>query len=138
MEINITKFFQQASARDYSASMMELGRDAAKITWNHALEDSAEEYVFLTTKEQVLAFHAYLQSTGFEPESIAGLSKEDTKKALIELRALFLQTIAAEIRASDLDTSNPDWLEYYEDCVQGRCSGNLFCADDGEIYFTFA
>ena len=51
MNIDITTFFTEASPRDYSASAAELGQDAGRITWAHAIED-APEYDHLDTQRR--------------------------------------------------------------------------------------
>ena len=43
MELLITRFYNELDdPMHYSASRMELGEDAGKITWNNAAEDATE------------------------------------------------------------------------------------------------
>ena len=40
MEIDITDFFKNAAPMDYSASAVEIGRDAGAHTWRAAMDDA--------------------------------------------------------------------------------------------------
>lgn len=127
MEINITKFFNEARPRDYSASCAEIGQDAGRITWRAACDDSAE-YMLIDTDEKRDTFHAHVRGFG------AWSDDEINAWSDIELNALFIQLVSADIRESGLD-AGIDWPEYYEQAEHGTVSGNLFRADDGQIYY---
>lgn len=125
MEINVTKFFRDAPEdwAAYSGSRMEHGDKVAEITWHNAC-DAAGDFNLLDTDEKRDAFRQELKDMGF--------SEADDEHTDRELNALFVQCIAADIRESGLDTSNPDWKEYQRGAEAGRYSGRLFVADCGE------
>ena len=129
MEINITRFFNEANPRKYSASRMELGDNAGRITWNNAVNDSPE-YMFVTAENRE-EFEAHFRSYGaWSEEEIAAWSDQ-------ELNALFLQDVSAEIREFN-DLAEGDWQEWEELCQAGTCSGRLYGGElsvDGETYF---
>lgn len=134
MELNITRFWNEATPRDYSASCAELGNDAGKITWSHAVED-APDYNFLDTDEKREEMRAHVRSMGaWSDDEIAAWSDD-------ELNALLLQCIAGDIRDVP-GMSGPedwDWNKYQELCEQGMCSSRLFggpLSTDGEVYYT--
>lgn len=56
MELNITRFYNTARPRDYSASVAERGNNAGPATWLAACEDSPD-YMILDTddKRQAMA-----------------------------------------------------------------------------------
>lgn len=133
MELNITRFWNEAAPRDYSASRAELGDDVGKVTWSHAVED-APEYNFLDTDEKREEFRKYVKGFGaWSDEEIAAWS--DT-----ELNALLLQMISGDMRDVP-EMSGPqdwDWTKYEQFCEQGVCSGRLYggpMSTDGQIYY---
>jgi len=134
MEIDVSKFFQSAAPRDYSASVAEIGRDAGPVTWQHACEDSAE-YLMLDTDEKREAFRGFVESSG-------GWTREEIDAwADSELNALLIQWIAGDCRECFPDCRElseltaEDWEAAYEDMQQGHIPSNLFRAEDGTIYF---
>lgn len=129
-EINITKFFAETTAKDYSASIAEIGENAGRFTWQAAIE-SAEDYVFITLENRE-EFSAYLGGFG------AWSDDEISAMPLTELNAMFIQLVAGEIREAGLNQSAPDWPKYEADGQAGKISGNLFKGDDGQIYYTIA
>lgn len=136
MELNITDFFNNAAPRDYSASKMELGDNAGAITWNHAVEDSAE-WNFLDTDEKREEFRAYVKTFGaWSDEEISAWS--DT-----ELNALLLQLISGDIREVP-DMNGPedwDWALYQEYAEEGIISGRMYggCMSvDGQVYYSIS
>lgn len=128
LELNITRFFKEASPNDYSASQMELGDKAGEITWNHAVEDSLE-YLILDNEEKRENFRKFVKGLGaWSDEEIASWS--DT-----ELNALLLQSISGDIREAELDTENPDWEEYQEGVNKGLYSGQFSWDEEGNVYY---
>lgn len=129
MELNITKFFNEACAKDYQASIAEIGENAARDTWQAAIDDSPV-YMFVNddTRDDIQAhFRAY------------GAWSEDEIKAWsdIELNAILIQDIAGSIREFR-ELAEGDWEEWEELCNAGTCSSRLFGGDlsvNGEIYF---
>lgn len=128
MEINITKFFNESSPFDYSASRAELGQNAGLITWNHAKEDS-QEYNLLNTAEKRDYFKTHIRGFGAWDDDEINAWNND------ELNALFMQIISGDIRESNLQESNNDWEEYQAMSEAGQISGNLFKGTDEEIYY---
>lgn len=130
MKLLITEFFNNACPRDYAASVAEIGADAGKSTWRAACEDSSD-YPLLDDDDKRAEFREFVLSSG-------GWSKEEVQEWTdTELNALCLQWIAGDVRQAGLsaDSDADDWAQYVESAEQCRCSGNLFKADDGQIYF---
>ncbi len=128
MELNITKFFNDAAPMDYSASVAEIGDNAGADTWRAACEDS-QDYCILDTEEKRVAFRAFALSSGaWNEEEIATWSDK-------ELNALCMQWVSGDMREGDLDVAEPDWDNYQKDSEAGRVSGRIFKGIDGEIYF---
>lgn len=128
MELNISAFFRTAAPMDYSASVAEIGNDAARSTWQAACDDS-EDYPMLDTEEKREEFRRHVNGFGaWSEEEIRSWTDS-------ELNALLIQMIAGDIREGSLDTENPDWDQYQKDSEAGRISGHLFKGIDGEIYY---
>lgn len=129
MEINITKFFNEADHFDISGSKMEHGENAASITWQNARE-ARTEYCLLDSVEKDEAFRAHLKGFGaWSEEEIAAFDDCD-------LNALFLQCVAGDIR--DVPGMSPgewDWTRYEKLASAGNVAGRMFRAEDGEIYY---
>lgn len=127
MELNITYFFNEASPRDYSASVAEIGHGAGKATWNHALADSLE-FDLLDTDEKREAFRQHVAEFGaWSDEEIAAWSNT-------ELNAVCIQMVSGDIREGGLDVML-DWAQYEADSEAGRVSGRIFRGTDDEIYY---
>lgn len=111
MELLITRFYNELDdPMHYSASRMELGEDAGKITWNNAVEAATEHSYLLDTTDKVEAFENYIKRFGaWDQEEIDTWSLE-------EKVALLIQFISAEIREADPE-------------------GHIFKGIDGEMYF---
>lgn len=129
MELNITKFFNETCAKDYQASVAEIGQDAGVITWSAAIDDS-EDYMFVTedNKEEIQShFRDYGAWTQEEIEAWSD----------IELNAILIQDIAGAMREFQ-ELAECNWELWQELCEEGTCSSRLFGGDlsvDGEIYF---
>jgi hypothetical protein len=130
MEINVTKFVQSMDerplgSRTFFASVAELGPSAGKFTWANA-KAQAEEAPFLTTEAHLTEARAYFREFGaWSKEELAAMDA-------IELNALLIQEITAQVRETGL---YPLGEEYEKASEAGQVSGNLYLADDGEIYF---
>lgn len=121
MEINITKFFNEAAPMDYSASVAEIGNDAGPSTWSASNEDS-HDYFMLDTDEKREAFRNHVKGFGaWSDEEIAAWT--DT-----ELNALFIQLVSGDMREAGLHAGMTieDWQEYQRLSEEGQCSGNIF------------
>jgi hypothetical protein len=128
VELNITRFFNDAAPMDYSASIAEIGNDAARSTWRAACDDS-EDYPMLDSDEKREEFRHYIESFGaWSEDEIAAWSNQ-------ELNALLIQMVSGDIREASLDTDEPDWAQYQKDSEDGRISGRIFKGDDSQIYY---
>lgn len=128
MEINITDFFYTGQAHLYSASKVELGENAGKLTWLNAL-GYANKHRMLETEEQLEAFRAFVKATGgWTQEEISHWTNH-------ELNALFVQFVAGDIREADLDKPYPDWEQYEIDAMEGRVSSRFFMSDDNQVFY---
>lgn len=133
MEIKITSFFYTVAPRDLSASVMEIGKDAGKYTWEAALESAAEARL-LDTEEKVQAFAQFARESG-------GWTSEEIKKwSVQETNALFLQWIAGDMREMGLHkpVENPDhvdWPAIEAGQENGQIPSTISKGIDGEIYF---
>lgn len=126
-EINITRFFNEACARDYSASVAEIGTSAGADTWRAAMDD-AYDYAFITDDNRDEFKKFVRESGGWSDDEINAWT--DT-----ELNALCIQWIAGDMRESGLDVAVPDWDQYRLDSEAGQCAGRIFKGDDA-IYFS--
>lgn len=124
MNINISRFFAEACPRDYSASAAELGPTAGADTWRAAIDD-ADDWGFLATSEELAHFREWLKPWGaWDDAEIAAFSD-------VELRALFTQWVAGDIRESGL----PDWAEYESRAGNGQCHCSIWRDDSGAVFF---
>jgi len=129
MEINITKFFNEACPKDYSASVAEIGRNAGAYTYQAALDD-AGDYHMLDSVEKREAFKSFVAEFGaWDDEEINAWS-------MTELEALLIQFISGDMREAGLDVDTPDWEQYELDSTSGHCAGRIFKGDDEYIYFS--
>lgn len=133
MELNITRFFREATPMDYSASKAEIGQNAGADTWRAACDDSAD-YMVLDDDEKREAFREFVRSAGaWSEEEIAAWGDA-------ELNALCIQWIAGDMReVPDVEMgpgmSDADWTTYQAHAESGVCSSRIFRGTDGEIYF---
>ena len=127
MEINITKLYNEAYPKDYSASVAEIGANAGRDTWE-AAKDDAGVFQFIDTAEKVDAFKRFVrESGGWDDEEINAWSVR-------ELNALFLQWVAGDIREC-LEWDVEDvWANYEEMAQAGMVPSRLF-RTDGQVYF---
>ena len=128
MEIEITPLLEM-HAPDLSASRMELGDNAGRITWQAAKEQTGET-TLLDTPEKLDAMREFaLDSGGWDAEEVAAWDAE-------EVNALFLQWIAGDVRELGADTlAGIDWTEAEEMQREGQAPSNLYPGDDGKLYF---
>ena len=128
MELNVTAAFRAIDPGMIFNSPANLGADAAKITWDNAMRAAADAGP-LHTAEQREAFRQYVRGFGaWNADEIAAWTP-------LELNALALQCLAAEMREGGLDTGGT-WEEYAALSQTGQCSGALFRGGDGQIYFS--
>lgn len=126
MELNITKFFNEACPKDYSASVAEIGNNAGADTWRAACDDS-EEYLLLDNDEKREAFRQFIDGYGaWNGQEIAAMTDTD-------LNALLLQFISGDIR--EFIGDKWDWSEYEKQCSEGNASSRLGIGTDNEVYY---
>lgn len=127
MELDITDFFDNADAFDYSASIAERGEHAGRITWGNAVADS-KRFMMPDSPDKFAAVCDFL--AGF------GAWKREELEAMpaTELNALLIQFIAGDIRGFE-DVAGADWSEYTRLCEAGVCSGRMYQGDDGRVYY---
>jgi hypothetical protein len=125
MEINITRFFNEAAPMDYSASCAEIGMNAGRDTWNAAMED-AGDYKLLTNEDDLQEFRDYIKGFGaWNTEEIAAMSDQS-------LNALLIQFISGDIRESRYLECNPiDWDAYNADDNENH---NIYKSGDDIFY----
>ena len=128
MEINITKFFNEACPKDYSASVAEIGENAGAATYQAALDD-ADDYHMLDSTEKREAFKSFVAEFG------AWDDEEINAWGMTELEALLIQFISGDMREAGLDVESPDWEQYELDSTNGQCAGRIFRGDNNQIYF---
>lgn len=131
MELDISKFFFNCEEPEqYSASVMEMGDCAGRMTWENACRE-ARVAPILHTEEEYDAVRRYIKAFGAWSETeIANWSPE-------ELNALVIQFIAGNMRETGLgpDSTDDDWAEYEAGASKGRFASNIFRGDDGQVYF---
>jgi hypothetical protein len=128
MEINITKFYNEAFPKDYSASVMEIGNNAGKQTWQAANDDS-EDYMMLDNTDKLDAMREHIRGFG------AWNDNEISEMSDIELNALLIQMISGDIRNCCLNEDRNDWVGYQEQMNDGQISGRIFVGNFGEVYY---
>lgn len=112
MELNITEVFNSIAPDMLSNGVANIGADAAAITWRNAMS-AATGMQPLDSAAKREAFRRYLRGFG------AWTADEISAYTPLELNALLLQCIAADMREGGLDGD----------------SGRLFRGDDGQIYY---
>lgn len=131
MEIDISKFFNEAAPMDYSASVAEIGANAGAATWQ-AAKDAAGEFLLIDTPEKRAAFDSWAREFGaWDDDELAAHSAA-------EANALFLQFVAGDMREADIgpDSTPDDWKEYEMRQHRGEVSSYIFRADDGRVFFS--
>jgi hypothetical protein len=127
MELNITRFFEEAEPFNYSASIAERGANAGRETWANALEASTE-WRLLTDEGEFEAVRDWLGDFGaWTKEEIKAFSDQ-------EVEALLIQFISGDIREME-GLCGDDWEEYESLVEKGTCGGNMYRGDDGQVYF---
>jgi len=125
MEIDITDFFTTEYPGDYSNSVANLGQDAAKITWNAAMEC---DHNLIDTDDKRAALRAHVAGLGaWDSEEIAEWTDQ-------ECNALFIQLVSGDMQESPMD-DNWDWDDYEQLSEDGQCSGRIFRGHDGRVYY---
>lgn len=133
MEIDITSFVKTAEPCEFSASAMELGQDAGKITWNNAKCEA--ESTQLIGEDNRDDFNQWAREFGaWEREEIEAWD-------LVECNALLIQYISGDLREleslcySDDGEYGIDWEKARELSEAGTIGGNIYQGDDSRLYF---
>lgn len=132
MEINITRFFNEAEPFNFSASAAERGENAGRETWANAVAEG-ESNAILRTPEQIEALRRYVKEFGaWEEEEIASWSDS-------ECNALFIQLISGDMREIESvcmgDDGEIDWTEYKRLAKEGTIHGNIYRCYDGKVWY---
>ena len=133
MEIDITDFVLNAETHNFSASRMELGDDAGKITWSNAVnEASSTQFISEVTRPE---FESWIKEFG-------AWSRDEIKAwSLAECNALLIQYISGDLNEleslcySDKDKYQINWRKAEKLSDEGTIGGSIFKEDDGRIYF---
>jgi len=118
---------------DFSASALEIGADAGKVTWQAALEE-ARDTTLLQSDEEKDAFRNFISGFGaWSDEEIASWDDD-------ELNALCIQFIAGDMREPrgfelGKDTTDEEWKEYERQIEKGLVSGRLFRVGDRVFFY---
>lgn len=129
MDINITEYFNDGDHWHNSNSAMHLGDNAGALTWEHSKQESST-YVFVNDETRQPLRDYFLSFGAWEDHEINELDD-------IELNAFFLQWISGDINESfgyDADLDTLDWSDYEARAEAGEIAGNIFKADDNQIY----
>ncbi len=134
MEIDITHFVKTAEPCEFSASQMELGANAGKITWENAKREAGESPL-LYLEAGLGAFRSWVEGFGaWDADEIAAWTVD-------ECNALLIQYISGNLREieglcySDDDEYGIDWAKVEELDREGQISGSIYRGDDGRVYF---
>ena len=129
MQINITKFYDEAAPMDYSASVAEIGNNAGPQTWQAAKED-ASDWNMLDTDEKRQAFREWVKPSGGWTEA------EIAEWTDLELNALFVQWVAGDIRGCLEWDCDDVWTNYAEMAEAGQVPSNIWRDDQGQVFFS--
>ena len=132
MEIDITRFFNEADPFEFSASRAERGQNAGPETWANAKVEGAASPL-LTTHAQLAALRRYVKDFGaWNEEEIAAWDDA-------ECNALFIRLVSGDMRdagAEGVTVDDFDWGAYEEMC-ESR-GGNFYRDDDGRVYYSLS
>jgi hypothetical protein len=133
MEIDITRFVKTVDACEFSASQMELGKDAGKITWNNAKREAADSP--LLPDDAVDVFKSWVREFGAWDDDEINAWDADERNALL------IQYISGDLREleslcySDDDEYGIDWTKAEELASRGTIGGRIYRGDDDRLYF---
>lgn len=129
MQINVTRFYNEAAPMDYSASVAEIGANAGPDTWQ-AAKDDAGDWNMLDTDEKRQAFREWVKPFGaWDDDEIVAWSD-------VELNALFVQWVAGDIRECLEWDVDDVWTNYQELAEAGQVPSNLWRDDQGQVFFS--
>ncbi len=129
MELDVTHMVESADDMPpLSASVAELGNNAATITWNNAKAYGGKYPLLKSDNERNAARDHFAGYGAWSRDEIAAWSET-------ELQGIACQEVAAAIREAGDTLTDP--AEYQRLCDSGTLSGRLFQGDDGKWYFYF-
>jgi len=130
MEIDVTDFLASTDCSMLSGSVVELGTNAGRITWQHSI-NTVKEFNPLPDGDALQEFRDWLKPWGgWDDAEIAAMSDE-------HLRALCAQWIASDWRECfDCDSNAADWAFYEPRASDGRCPSSFYRDDAGRIFWS--
>lgn len=137
MELDITTFVQTAETHELSASRMELGADAGKITWNNALREATAMHLRgqLIDADNRGEFESWVREFGaWDETEIATWSLDDCNALLIQYISGDLNELES-LCYSDTDEFGINWKKAERLSERGTIGGNIFKGTDGRVYF---
>lgn len=128
MDINISALIESGfNPHDVYGSVATHGEDVADLTWSEALEYAKVLPNFFDTKEKEAAIRQYIIFSGLWTE------EDYDDYGAMDIAALFLQMVAAEMVDYGFDPQNPDW--YILDSSGSYIFGGHL-SSDGEAYYS--
>jgi hypothetical protein len=122
MELDVTAYVEEVDCSSFSASIAELGRNAAKITWAYAMMYVQEDPI-VSSEEDLQEARDYFVSTG-------GWTRDEADEMSDqEVNALLLQFIASAVR--QYEDHFDSYEEYEKAAREGQVAGDLWRNDDG-------
>jgi hypothetical protein len=122
MELDVTAYVEEVDCSSFSASMAELGRNAAKITWECAMRHVQED-LLVSSEEDLQEVRDHFVSTG-------GWTRDEADEmGDQEVNALLLQFVATAVR--EYEDHFDSYEEYEKAAHEGQVAGNLWRNDDG-------
>lgn len=126
MEIEVTHMMEALNdSPPLVGSMMELGDNAAKITWRNSVAFGRERPLLATEAERDAARDHFRGYGAWDDETIDNWSED-------ELQGIMVQEVAHAIREAGDALDDP--TEYKRLCDEGTLSGRLYF-DDGKWWF---
>ena len=130
MEIDVTDFLASTDCSMLSGSVVELGTNAGRITWQNSI-DAVKGFNPLPDGAALHEFRDWLRPWGgWDDAEIATMSDE-------HLRALCVQWIASDWREcfGDRESSNADWSDYETRASEGQCPSSFYRDDTGRTFW---
>jgi hypothetical protein len=141
MEIDITDFVRNEDPFNFSASRMELGDNAGRITWKNAKRLAADSPL-LRTPEDCDAFREWARGFGaWDDKERATWSADDCNALLIQFISGDLRELESRAPSDDNDEGT-DWQEAQRLSEAGTINGRIFKGDIeghpgfGRIFFS--
>ncbi len=128
MKIDVTRFVRNEDPYKFSASIMEMGANAGRLTWNNAKREG-EQAPLLTTEDQLDALRSHVRGFGaWDEDEIAAWSDA-------ECNALFVQLISGDMRQMGLDDCDVDEFDWQAYEARSDGGGSLYLSGDRFYYY---